>query len=136
MKQHHKLPDLVAANAPFSHIVDCGELVWLSGILAADDIAAGPEAALSITSETETCLRLIEKMLTYVSLSMDDIVSVRVYMTDLSEFDEMNAAYGRFFSTGREPVRTCVEVAGLLENARIEFSCQAVRTSKTALQSD
>jgi 2-iminobutanoate/2-iminopropanoate deaminase len=130
MTSHHKLPDMVAAAAPFSHIVESGDMVWLSGILAADDVAAGPEGMASITSETETCLRLIERMLASVSLSLADVTSVLVHMTDLGEFEAMNAAYGQFFQAGREPVRTCVGVAGLLEGARIEFTCQAKRPAR------
>lgn len=122
-----KRPDMVAAGAPFSHIVESGNMVWLSGILAADDVAAGPGATASITTETETCLKLIARMLATVSLTLEDVTSVLVHMTDLSEFDEMNAAYGRFFTEGQEPARTCVGVAALLEGARIEITCQAAR---------
>ena len=129
MTQHHTLPDLAAAAAPFSHIIESGDTVWLSGILAADDVAAGPEARASITTETETCLRLIAQMLATVSLTLADVTSVLVHMTNLDEFDEMNAAYARFFPPGREPVRTCVGVSELLEGARIEFTCQARRSS-------
>ena len=126
---------MVAAEAPFSHIVESGDIVWLSGILAADDVAAGPEAMASITSETETCLRLIARMLSSVSLKLSDVTSVLVHMTDLDEFDEMNAAYGRFFEEGQEPVRTCVGVAALLEGARIEFTCQARRPTSDQAES-
>lgn len=127
MNRHHTLPDMVANEAPFSHIVESGDMVWVSGILAADDVSAGPEATASITAETETCLRLIAQMLSSVSLTMADVTSVLVHMTDLNEFDAMNAAYAGFFLKGKEPVRTCVGVASLLENARIEFTCQARR---------
>ena len=120
---------LVAAAAPFSHIVESGDTIWLSGILAADDTSAGPEAMDSITTETETCLRLISRMLATVSLTLSDVTSVLVHMTDLTEFEDMNVAYTRFFPPGREPVRTCVGVSALLEGARIEFTCQARRSS-------
>lgn len=127
MIQRHKLPDMVAGRAPFSHIVESGDTVFLSGILAADDLAAGTGAMTSITTETETCLRLIERMLATVSLTLADVTSVLVHMTDLDDFAHMNAAYERFFPPGQEPIRTCVEVSALLEGARIEFTCQARR---------
>jgi len=66
-------------------------------------------------------------MLSRVSLSMANVTAVVVHMTDLTDFDEMNAAYSVFFEAGKEPVRTCVQVAGLLENARVEITCQARR---------
>lgn len=127
MTRHHKLTDIVAANAPFSHIVDTGDVVYLSGIIAADDLSATEENFSSIANETEVCLSLIKRMLASVSLTLDDVTSVLIHMTDLAEFDAMNAAYGRFFSPGNEPVRTCVQVADLLDNARIEITCQACR---------
>lgn len=124
---HHSLSDIVATEAPFNHIVDTGTAVFLSGILAADDLSATPDCFASVGAETTTCLRLIESMLSRVSLSLADVTSVLVHMTDLADFDEMNTAYGAFFKTGNEPVRTCVQVAGLLENARVEITCQARR---------
>lgn len=130
MTSHHKLPDLVAAKAPFSHIVEANDQVFLSGILAADDLAATEAAFASVGAETTTCLRLIDRMLAHVSLTMADVTSVLVHMTDLSDFDEMNAAYEAFFEVGKEPVRTCVQVAALLENARVEITCQALKPPK------
>lgn len=129
MIKHHRLETVLAAEAPFNHIVEVGNQVFLSGILAADDLSAGEEAFVSIGSETATCLRLIKRMLATVSLKMTDVTSVLVHMTELNDFDEMNASYGSFFEDGSEPVRTCVQVAGLLENARIEITCQAHRST-------
>lgn len=125
--KHHKLVDMVAAEAPFNHIVEAGDQVFLSGILAADDLCASKDAFASAGSETTTCLRLIERMLATVSLSLSDVTSVLVHMTDLNDFEEMNTAYGAFFEDGNQPVRTCVQVSALLENARIEITCQAHR---------
>lgn len=127
MTNHHTLGGLVAANAPFSHIVDTGDIVYLSGIIATDALEAGPEACASITHETRTCLTLISRMLATVSLDMRDVTSVLVHMTDLSQFDAMNAAYAPFFPAETAPVRTCVGVAALLDNARIEITVQAKR---------
>jgi 2-iminobutanoate/2-iminopropanoate deaminase len=126
--RHHKLDAFVAADAPFSHIVDTGDVVYLSGIIATDDLNAGPEALQSVASETTTCLRLIERMLATVSLTMADVTTVLVHMTDLEAFAEMNAAYAEAFPPGAEPARTCVQVAALLDGTRIEFTCQARRS--------
>ena len=125
--KHHKLRSEVAANAPFCHIVEAGDLVYLSGIIAADDLDATPQDFASIAAETTTCLRLIGRMLAKVSLTLADVTSVLVHLVTLDDFDEMNAAYGAFFENGKEPVRTCVAVAALLEGARIEITCQAHR---------
>lgn len=127
MRRHHKLQGEIVANAPFSHIVEAGDLVYLSGIIAADDLTATSEVFSSVGAETTICLRLIERMLATVSLTLADVTSTLVHLVDLDDFEEMNAAYGAFFEPGHEPVRTCVAVAALLEGARIEITCQARR---------
>lgn len=127
MTHHHKLDHEIAANAPFSHIVDTGDVVYLSGIIAADDLAATKNDFASIATETHVCLKLIDRMLASVSLSLSDVTSVLVHLIDLGDFDAMNAAYATYFAAGKQPVRTCVQVAALLENARIEITCQAHR---------
>ena len=70
MIKHHKLNSMVAAEAPFNHIVEVGDQVFLSGILAADDLSAGAEAFATVGAETTTCLLLIERMLATVSLNL------------------------------------------------------------------
>ena len=58
---------------------------------------------------------------------MSDVVSVTVYMADLSEFGDMNKVYKTFFPEPR-PARATVQVAALVANARIEISAIAVKT--------
>lgn len=127
MKSKNILCDFVEKDAPFSHIVESKNIVYLSGIIAADDIVSGKTACLSIGTETSVCLSLIKKMLASVSLNMSNITTVLVHMTNLSEFEEMNYVYKSFFEKGSEPARTCVEVSALLKGSRIEFTCQAQR---------
>ena len=119
--------DFVKQAAPFSHITELNNIVSLSGIIASDDVFADRTCFDSIGSETKTCLLLVQKMLRSVALSMEDVTSVLIHMTDLSEFDEMNTVYEKFFQKGLEPTRTCVGVSGLLGDARIEITCQAIR---------
>lgn len=125
--KHHSLSGMVAAEAPFNHIVEAGEQVFVSGVIAADDLSASDTAFASVAAETITCLRLIERMLSTVSLTLTDVTSVLVHLTDLNDFQDMNIAYSAFFADGKEPVRTCVQVSALLKNARIEITCQAHR---------
>ena len=119
--------EFVEKVGPYSHITEVNNIVSLSGIIAYDDISADENSFASISSETATCLSLIKKMLISVGLSIGDLTSVLIHMTDLSEFDKMNVVYRTFFQEGSEPSRTCVGVANLLNGARIEITCQAVR---------
>ena len=133
MTMRNRVFDFVEKEAPFSHMTELNNIVFLSGIIACDDVSADYKCFDSIGSETKTCLLLIQKMLRSVALSMNDVTSVLIHMTDLSEFDEMNKVYETFFKKGLEPTRTCVGVANLLSSARIEITCHAIRQKASAL---
>lgn len=126
MIERHNADSLVVREAPFSHITDTGDVVYLAGIIAADD-ADGGDSPESITAQTTICLDLIGKLLAQVGLDYQHIATVLVHMVDLTEFDAMNAAYAQYFPAGAQPVRTCVGVASLLADAKIEITCVAHR---------
>jgi 2-iminobutanoate/2-iminopropanoate deaminase len=57
---------------------------------------------------------------------MKDIVSVTVYLADFKEFPAMNEVYKEVMPDPK-PVRTTIQVAGLMNNARIEITVIAVK---------
>ena len=56
---------------------------------------------------------------------MDAVVKTTVYLTDFSDFADMNAVYAEFF-TGTFPARVAIEVSALPKNARVEIDAIAV----------
>ena len=54
------------------------------------------------------------------------MVKTTVFLTDLGDFQEMNATYAGFFS-GEPPSRSTVEVSKLPVNASVEIECIALR---------
>lgn len=108
---------------PFSQAVLDGDLLYVAGQLAADDIGwAGPP---TIAAETEAAMSRIGRILDAAGASFADVMKMGVFMVDLSQFEAMNAVYRTYFPDGRLPARTCVGVASLLENALIEIDCVA-----------
>jgi enamine deaminase RidA (YjgF/YER057c/UK114 family) len=102
----------------YSPELSFGNLVFVSGKGARD-------AKADVTAQTRDVLDQIEESLKAAGSSMDRVLKVNVYLTDIKHFEGMNAAYlGRF---GAEPpVRTTVAVtalpgAGLL----VEIDCIA-----------
>jgi 2-iminobutanoate/2-iminopropanoate deaminase len=55
---------------------------------------------------------------------VQDLAKVRVYLTDMDQFEHMNGAYGVFME-GHSPARACVEVSGLPMGAPIEIEAVA-----------
>jgi|SRR6478735_678939 2-iminobutanoate/2-iminopropanoate deaminase len=110
----------------YSHAVVEGDRVYVSGQIAADRPGGGPG---DIETETRTCMELIVAILGELSLGFGDVLQVRVFMTDLREFERMDAVYATFLEPGCAPARTCVGVAEILAGCRIEIDCVARRRS-------
>jgi 2-iminobutanoate/2-iminopropanoate deaminase len=128
---HRDEPGLPAPASPFCHVVLDDRYAFLSGRVAADLEAADLERAAGtlgdVAAETDLVLRSIRDSLAGLQLGMDRIVRVEVHMVDLDEMPAMDAVYRGFFTDGRFPARTCVEVARLYGGCRVEITCTARR---------
>ncbi|HEX5483470.1 MAG TPA: RidA family protein, partial [Terriglobia bacterium] len=71
-------------------------------------------------------LENIERVVKKAGLRMSDVVSVNVYLSDIHDFGEMNKVYTTFFPDPK-PTRTTVQVAALVNGAKIEISAIAVK---------
>ena len=108
----------------YSPALAVGEWVFLSG-QGGHDPATGELASGEIEAQTEQVFRNIETLLGEAGLSLDDVVSCLVHLSDLSLFPRYNAVYERQFREPR-PVRTTVG-AQLLGGMLIEVTVTARR---------
>jgi len=107
-------------------VVESGDLVCVAGQVAADS-AAGRGVLGSIGPETAAVMHQIRGILWARRLTFDDVVRVDVHLLDLDDFREMDRVYRGFFTPGRYPARTCVEVRRLFGGCRIEVTAMARR---------
>jgi 2-iminobutanoate/2-iminopropanoate deaminase len=114
-----------ATVGPYAHAIEAGDLIFLSGQTPIDP-ATGLLVTGSIAEQTDQCLHNLFTVLDAAGLSSDDVVNVQVYLTHMGDFDEMNAAYARHF-TSPYPARTTIGVASLPLNARVEIGLIARR---------
>ena len=98
--------------------------IFLSG-QGGFDPATGELVSGEIEAQTEQVFRNIETLLAEAGLSLDDVVSCLVHLSDLSLFPRYNAVYERQFAEPR-PVRTTVG-AQLLGGMLIEVTVTARR---------
>lgn len=110
---------------PYSHAVDSGELIFLSGQTPLD-AAAGTLVAGGIEAQTEQSFRNLFAVLAAAGLTPDDVLKVNVYLTEMADFAAMNTVYARQFSPPY-PARTTIGVASLPLGARIEIELIARR---------
>ena len=112
-----------SAIGPYSHAVDDGTHVFCSGQTPIDP-ETGALKEGGVGAQTHQCFDNLFAVLADGGLGSDDVVKVNVYLTDMGDFEEMNAAYVTRF-TAPPPARTTVGVAALPMNARVEIELVA-----------
>ena len=108
---------------PYSHAVESGEFVFLSGQTPVDP-STGKMVEGDIAAQTKQCFKNLFSVLECAGLTSDDVVKVNVFLTSMSYFQEMNSVYAEHFSAPY-PARTTVAVAGLPLDASIEIELTA-----------
>ncbi|HKT86897.1 MAG TPA: RidA family protein [Candidatus Sulfotelmatobacter sp.] len=109
---------------PFSDGIVVGNTLYIAGqegTDASDKLAAG-----GIGPETTAALENIQKVLKEAGFQLKDVVSVTVYLADIHEFPDMNKVY-KSVMPDPKPARATVQVAALVNGARIEISAIAVK---------
>lgn len=104
---------------PYSHAVEMGEYIFLSGQTPIDS-NTGKLAEGGVAAQTEQCFKNLFRVLEAAGLTPDDVAKVNVYLTDMGNFAEMNSVYQKQFLTPY-PARTTIGVAALPLGARIEI---------------
>jgi len=115
------------AVGPYSHAVDAGDVVYLSGQTPIDP-ATGKLVDGDISAQAEQCFRNLFAVLEAAGLNGDNVQKVNVFLVDMGDFAAMNAVYARQFKAPY-PARTTIGVASLPLNARIEMEMIAKRSS-------
>jgi 2-iminobutanoate/2-iminopropanoate deaminase len=104
---------------PFSPAVRSHGLTFLSGLVA-EDPATGGLLSGDIESQTDRVLRNLSAVLEAAGKTLDDVIRVGVYLTDMSTFGAMNAVYEQHFRAPY-PARTTICVAALPLGAAVEM---------------
>jgi 2-iminobutanoate/2-iminopropanoate deaminase len=108
-----------AAIGPYSHGVESGELIFLSGQTPLDP-ETGKLLEGGIEPQTEQSFKNLFAVLGAAGLTSDEVIKVNVYLTDMADFAAMNAVYARQFNPPY-PARTTIGVAALPLGARVEI---------------
>ena len=107
------------AIGPYSQAQVIGDLVITSGQLPID-VATGafPEG---IEAQTRQSLTNVTAIIEAAGLTMDNVVKTTVFLSDMNNFAAMNGVYAEFFTEGKYPARSAVEVARLPKDALVEI---------------
>ena len=108
---------------PYSQGVRAGDTLYVSGYGPVDP-DTGEDVEGDVQAETEQVLENIAATVEEAGGSLDDVVKVTVYLTDLDDYERVNEAYGAQFSE-EPPARVCVEVSRLPDDVRVEMDAIA-----------
>ncbi|HTD61520.1 MAG TPA: Rid family detoxifying hydrolase [Gemmatimonadaceae bacterium] len=104
---------------PFSPAIRAGDTLYLSGQVAQDP-ATGKLIAGDVAAQTERIFRNIEATLQAAQLTLENVIKVNVYLTDMTNYAAMNEVFGRQFSAPY-PARTTVAVVALPLGGLVEL---------------
>ncbi|PCR91998.1 Rid family detoxifying hydrolase [Natrinema ejinorense] len=100
-----------ASIGPFSQAVRDGDRVYVSGQGPVDP-ESGAIVGDDITEQTHATMENIETVLEAGSSSLADIVKSTVFVTDMDDYEEINAVYEQYV-TEPYPARSAIEVSRL-----------------------
>lgn len=116
-----------AANAPFSEAVLVGDTLYVGGHIGLDPATGKP--GTTPEDEARLVMESVKHTIEAAGLTMDDLVSVQVYCSDVSFYDAFNGVYRTYFH-GDYPARAFLGSGKLLFGARYEVMGLAVRKHK------
>jgi len=119
---HHR-ETITAEGLPpagaYSHAARGGGLIFCSGQVPRDpdtnELLTG-----DIGEQVRRCLENLRVVATAAGAGLEDAVRMTIYLTDMTRFAEVDAAYAAFFP-GDPPARTTIGVAALPVGAEVEI---------------
>jgi reactive intermediate/imine deaminase len=110
---------------PFSDavLVD-GKTLYLSGRIGL--IPGTTKVPDTAEEEAHLVMDEIKRVLAMAGMTMEHLVSLQIFCSDVSLFDQFNAVYRTYF-TGKLPTRAFLGSGTLLFNARFELQGIAVK---------
>src|SRR6476659_246437 len=114
------------AIGPYSQAIQSGKLVFVSGSLPFDPEGKIDYSKQDVSAQTRRVIDNIALELKAAKLTLDDVVSATVYVTDIDDFPAVNQVYASYFHPPY-PARAFVQVAKLLRGAKVEISVIAAR---------
>ncbi len=115
-------------NAPqaigaYEQAIVVGNMVYTSGQIALK--ADGTIAGECIKDQTLQVMQNLKAVLEAAGSSLDKVIKATIFIKDMTEFNLINSVYESFFN-GNYPARSCVEVARLPKDVRVEIEAAAI----------
>lgn len=114
------------ALGPYSPATKLGDFVYLSGQIPLDP-ETGEVVGTTIEEQTHQVMKNIGAVLADMGLAYKHIMKTTIYIADLNDFDKLNEVYGSYLEEPY-PARSCVQVARLPKDVKVEIECFVIDT--------
>ncbi len=118
-------PPWPGAVVPLSQSVMVGNMLYISGVPDIDPATSNPAATLE--EGAKISLDGVKRAVEAAGLTMDDLVWVQIFCTDLSFYDAFNTIYRSYFHNDVLPARAFLGADRIPHNGRIEIMGIAVK---------
>jgi len=112
------------AIGPYNQAIVSQGLVFTAGQLPVNP-STGKTVDGDFQNRVDQILKNIEAILIASNSSMDQIVKLTVFLTDLDQFSELNEVFSRWFTNLEPPARSAVQVSALPLGVDVEIECVA-----------
>ena len=111
------------ALGPYSQAIKAGNFVFCSGQIPINPATNSIEA-VTIEDQTRQVITNLRNVLEASGSSLANVVKTTVFIKDMNDFAALNGVYAEMFGQTR-PARSCVEVARLPKDVKVEIECIA-----------
>ncbi|ATA72025.1 MULTISPECIES: RidA family protein [Capnocytophaga] len=124
MKQIIFTENAPAPIGPYNQAILAGNTLYVSGQIPVNpktnEVVKGIEAATTQVMEN------LKAVLEQAGATFENVVKTTIFLSDMEQFGQVNAIYGKYFDEKTAPARETVQVANLPKYVEVEISCVAV----------
>ena len=125
MKKIIKTPKSPLPIGPYNQAVFAGGTLYISGQLPMNP-ETGKLVDTGIKDATVQVMKNLQAILTEADMSFNNVVKSSIFITDMKDFADINAAYGDYFEESIAPARETIQVSMLPLGVDVEISMIAV----------
>lgn len=117
--------DGFARGAPYSHVVEAGGFLFVSGTLPID-VGTNLKITNDVKAATELVLNNVKRALESTGSDLSKVVKATVFLRDMADFSDMNGVYRTFFAED-PPARSCIAVREVPGGFPVEIEVIAIK---------
>ncbi|KYH13178.1 RidA family protein [Staphylococcus kloosii] len=106
------------ALGPYSHATEINGFLFTSGQIPLN--TDGQIVSDDVQEQTRQVLENLKVVLDAAGSDIESVVKATIFIKDMNEFQKINEIYGEYFDA-HQPARSCVEVARLPKDVKVEI---------------